>query len=648
MTNEATATDRTVRKLIEQITPKFSEQQAFNPEAQLALMHASKQGKNGIGKPDFFFMSRSYPVVIEDKPNYERAVYVENNNVSLNYPYTKLYADNGAIWYAKNIVEKSILHECFAIGATGDDHYLQLQPYLVSLPDGEPEAVIKKLNPIVDLMDFAEENITEYYRVEVLGGKTIEQQHIENLQNVAAQLHEDLRNYASLEGENKATVISALLLALSGDPTLLANLTGSTGEDNKDGDKVFTAIKVELKSDHVKPKSPNTDWNNKIDILLNKFSFIKTNIMLNRINSVLGMTPLKYFATTLEEKVLLHFKRNTDYDVLGNFYGEFVKYGGSDSNSLGIVLTPQHITSLMAELIDVQPDDFVMDPACGSAGFLISAMHRMLNEVEDDESKKTDIRQNHLYGIELQEKLFTVATTNMILRGDGKSNLKLGDMFSFSGEEFQKKGINKVLFNPPYSQAKNTATQQLSELSFIRHALDMSVPGGKLAVIVPQSSMIGKTKYDKQLKKEILKQNTLDAVITLNPNTFYGISVNPVIALFTAGRKHPTEKAVTFVDFRDDGYSVSRHIGLVSDGSEKAKRKRLVQLVNGNLISFDNKLAIKTPIAVDDEWLHSFYYFNEAIPTDEYFEKTIQDYLAFKFDMTIHGRGDLFGKSKTE
>ena len=637
-----------VRKLIEQITPKFSEQQAFNPEVQLALMHASKQGKRGIGKPDFFFMCRSYPVVIEDKPNYDRAVYMENNKVSLNYPYIKLYADNGAIWYAKNIVEKSILHECFAIGATGDDHYLQLQPYYISLPDGESEAVIKKLNPIIDLTDFSKENITEYYRVEVLGGKTIEQQHVENLQNVAAQLHEDLRNYASLEGENKATVISALLLALSGDPTLLPNLTGSSGKDNKDGDKVFTAIKVELKSDHVKPKSPNTDWNNKIDILLNKFSFIKTNIMLNRINSALGMTPLKYFASTLEEKVLLHFKRNTDYDVLGNFYGEFVKYGGSDGNSLGIVLTPQHITSLMAELIDVQPDDFVMDPACGSAGFLISAMHRMLDEVEDNELKKTDIRQNHLYGIELQEKLFTVATTNMILRGDGKSNLKLGDMFSFSGEDFQKKGINKILFNPPYSQAKNEATQHLSELNFIRHALDMSVPGGRLAVIVPQSSMIGKTKYDKQLKKEILKQNTLDAVITLNPDTFNGIGVNPVIALFTAGRKHPAEKAVTFVDFRDDGYRVSRHIGLVPDGSEKAKRKKLVQLIDGNLIVFDNKFALKTPIAADDEWLHSFYYFNETIPTDEDFEKTMQDYLAFKFNMTIHGRGDLFGKNKTE
>lgn len=478
------------------------------------------------------------------------------------------------------------------------------------------------------------------------GGKTVEQQHIDDLQVAVAKLHEDLRNYASLEGENKATVISALLLALSGDPTLLTNLTGSTGEDNRDGDKVFTAIGVELKSDHVRPKSPNSDWNNKISILLNKFSFIKTNVMLNRVNPTLGMTPLKYFATTLEERVLLHFKRNTDYDVLGNFYGEFVKYGGSDGNSLGIVLTPQHITSLMAELIDVQPDDYVLDPACGSASFLISSMHRMLNAVGDNLEKQTEIRQNHLYGVELQEKLFTVATTNMILRGDGKSNLLHGDMFSFSGEYFKTKKINKVLFNPPYSQAKNKQTQQLSELNFIYHALSMCNKNGKLAVIVPQSTMIGKTKYDQNIKIRLLKENTLDAVITLNPDTFYGIGVNPVIAIFTAGVPHNAEHLVTFVDFRDDGYSVHKHIGLVPDGSAKAKRNKLIQLLKGNLISFSNDFALKTTITADDEWLHSFYYFNETIPTDEDFNKTIQDYLAFKFDMTVHGRGDLFDKKK--
>lgn len=648
MANEATATDQTVRKLVEAVSTNYSEQQSFNSDISLALSHASKQGGRGVGKPDFFFMSGNYPVIIEDKPAYDHAVYKENDEVVLKFPYIKTYAENGAIWYAKHIVEKSIYRECFAIGATGDAQYLQLQPYYVHLEKGNKIASVKKLSPIVDLSGFTTEGINEYYRVEVRGEKTLEQQHIDDLQSVAAQLHEDLRNYASLEGENKATVISALLLALSGVPNLLTNLSGATGEDNRDGDKVFAAIKVELKSDHVRPKSPSTDWTSKIQILLNKFSFIKTNVMLNRVNQTLGMTPLKYFATTLEQKVLLHFKRNTDYDVLGSFYGEFVKYGGSDGNSLGIVLTPQHITSLMAELINIQPEDYVLDPACGSAGFLISAMHRMLNLVGSDLAQQTEIRQNHLFGVELQEKLFTVATTNMILRGDGKSNLLLGDMFSFSGADFKDKKINKVLFNPPYSQAKNKETQHLSELNFIFHALEMCNKGGRLAVIVPQSTMIGKTKHDQNIKLRLLQKNTLDAVITLNPDTFYGIGVNPVIAVFTAGIPHNAERLVTFVDFRDDGYRVHKHIGLVPDGSAKAKRNKLIQLLNGNLVSFSNDFALKTTITPGDEWLHSFYYFNDKIPIDTDFDKTIQDYLAFKFDMTVHGKGYLFDDNETE
>ena len=101
MANEATATDKTVRNLISSVTLNYSEQESFNPKIQLALAHASKQGKNGVGKPDFFFMTQgsnaSYPVVIEDKPAYDKALYAENDQIVLKYPYTKSYADNGAV-----------------------------------------------------------------------------------------------------------------------------------------------------------------------------------------------------------------------------------------------------------------------------------------------------------------------------------------------------------------------------------------------------------------------------------------------------------------------------------------------------------------------------------------------------------------------
>lgn len=641
MPNEATATDQFVRHLIENIDVAYYEQGSDNFQISTGLKHASKRGTNKPGNPDFSFLVDNYPVLVEDKPSvYKANAYDSQGRLLLTQPETVEYADNGAVWYATHVVKNSFFHEAFAVGVAGNSTYAQIQPYYVSNNDGE--ITIKKLNRLIDFDDFKPSKIHEYYRVEVLGEPTKEQLQIQDLQKAASSLHEDLRNYGSLEGENKATVVSALLLALSGNPELLlATMTGSQEMDDRDGDKIYNEIQRYLHSSRIQPKNPNAKWTQKVTVVLNKFTFVKTNQVLNSINPTLGITPLKYFAQKLESSVLDHFKSNTDYDILGSFYGEFVKYGGSDGNSLGIVLTPHHITALMTELIDIQPEDYVLDPACGSASFLISAMNRMVQDAKDDK-QKTDIKQNHLYGVELQEKLFTVATTNMILRGDGKSNLQLDDMFRITPQEMHEKHINKILFNPPYSQAKNKETRKLSELSFIRHALDLSVKGGRLAVIVPQSAMIGKTKYDKQLKAEILEHHTLDAVITCNSNTFYGIGVNPVIALFTAGVPHDPDKMVSFVDYRDDGFVVKKHVGLVDDGSNAVKRRDLVAYLTGKLTNMSSKTALKTTITADDEWLHSFYYFNDEIPSSEDFSKTVQDYLAFKFEQTVHGRAYLF------
>ena len=234
------------------------------------------------------------------------------------------------------------------------------------------------------------------------------------------------------------------------------------------------------------------------------------------------------------------------------------------------------------------------------------------------------IKQHQLLGIELQEKMFTVATTNMILRGDGKSNLQLNDMFSVAGEDTQKQKVNKILFNPPYSQGKTDKT--LTEINFIRHALDMLVTGGKLAVIVPQSTMVGKSKEEKEYKKKILEKHTLDMVITVNKDTFYGVGTNPVIAVFEAGKPHDIErKKVKFINFEEDGFVVRKH--------EE---------------NYTTKFMVKSTIQAEDEWLHSFYYFNDEPPSDADFEKTVADYLSFQFDMYTHGRGYLFEEVQDE
>ena len=159
--------------------------------------------------------------------------------------------------------------------------------------------------------------------------------------------------------------------------------------------------------------------------------------------------------------------------------------------------------------------------------------------------------------------------------------------------------------------------------------------------------MVGKTSEDKSDKKYILDNHTLEGVITLNPQTFYKVGTNPVIAVFTAHKPHDSEKLVKFVDFKDDGYEVFPHIGLLPTPNAPIRKKLLLDCwLQGK--SAPTSFIIRTEIKPDDEWLHSFYYFNEEIPTEEDFEKTMADYLTFEFNMIVHGRGYLFDNNRGE
>jgi Type I restriction-modification system methyltransferase subunit len=663
MANEATATDQFVRREIEKFGVKYDEQTSSIPEVKQALKGASKTGGKGVGKPEFVFLSDDNLIIIENKLATDKLEAIDSDgNLIMEPEIISSFAVNGAVHYATHIVQKTnSFKEVIAIGVTGDENNHLIQPYFVSLDDNNVN--IEKLIELSNLQQLHPDNINEWYSVNVLKNETKEQQQVLELQKVASELHEDLRNYGSLEGENKATVVSAILLALYEKSFSPNDLKGENFDGGRDGDKILNAINTFINREGVLPHS-------KTQILMNKFAFIKTNVALNAINTTLQMTPLKYFTNKLNEQVLHHFAKNTDFDILGNFYGEFVKYGGSDGNSLGIVLTPRHITTLMAEIIEVHPNDYVLDPACGSGAFLISAMNRMVQLAEDDE-KKVQIKQKQLLGIEMQEKMFTVATTNMILRGDGKSNLQLADMFKVlrDRDEFKtllkKNGlekdkiekelknytylgapVNKILFNPPYSQGKTD--KKLTEISFINHALDLSIVGGKLAAIVPQSTMVGKSKEEVDYKRKVLKKNTLEMVITCNKDTFRGIGVNPCIAVFTTGIPHPKNKQVKFINFEDDGMIIRKHVGLIDDGSAREKREYLLDVINGNIDDYSTKFMVKSTITADDEWLHSFYYFNEDIPSEDDFVKSISDYLAFKFDMYVHGKGHLFEENDNE
>jgi len=686
MPNEVSKTDQFVRRELEKFGVRYEEQGSSNPEIKKALKGASKTG-SGDGKPEFILFSKDNLLIIEDKLSFDRLVKHNSNEISgldlevgRNLAISN-FAVNGAVHYAISIIKKTnSFKEAIAIGVVGDTESHIIQPYLVIANNNEIE--IKKLSQVKTMQSFHPEKIQDWYDKEILGNElTKQQKDILELQKIAKELHEDLRNYGSLEGENKATVISAILLALMNNEFHESSLTANM--NNNDGEKIFDAVDKLLKRTGIMPVD-------KVDVLLNKFSFLKTNVVLNAKNDTLNMTPIKYYATKLRHQVfpfLLHHENSgIEFDILGNFYGEFVRYGGSDGNSLGIVLTPSHITSLMTRLTDIKSHHFVLDPACGTGAFLISAMNSMISQIKDDtllskvdKAKQiANIKKNQLLGIEMQEKMFTIATTNMILRGDGKSRLQLADMFKVTGchhdefEQYEQEKLknatnsdflsltkspqidttkkipfaDRILFNPPYAQGK--VDKKLTEISFILHALSFLKPNGKMAVIVPQSTMVGKSKEEKMFKRKILKKHTLETVITLNKNTFYGVGVNPCIAVFTAGQPHLENKKVKFVNFEDDGFVVRKHVGLIDDGTALDKQQFLIDVLEGNNDDYSTKFMVKSEITFEDEWLHSFFYFNDELPTEADFEKTIADYLTFQFDMYAHGRGYLFENEKKD
>lgn len=629
MAKKEVKTDLWVYDLLKDAEIELDPQGSSIKEIDDALKTASKKGTGHVGFPEYVGVVKDFIIVIEDKPKTDKHVFLDGSVISLETNAVVDYAMNGALFYAKHLAKNTTYKKIIAVGVSGDKKKHKISPIYVDDTD-----YYRELPDVESFISFNEKNIDEYYTREILKEDTNTEKELAEILKDAASLHEDLRNYGNLKDIDKPLVVSGILLALNEiekKSFSIDNLVGDTVET--DGQKIYKAIESNLKRVNVQPQV-------KLDKILSQFSIIRDTQILNEINDTLGETPLKYYAKFLYEKIFKSIKyTSSSEDYLGRFYGEFMSYSGGDGQTLGIVLTPKHITELFCELLDLKPEDVVLDPCCGTAGFLIAAMHMMLKKAKDDTQKK-HIRKEQLHGIELQPYMFTIATTNMILRGDGKSNLINENFLKQESDKLQLKSPTVGMMNPPYSQGSKK-NPDLYEICFTEHLLDSLVEGGRCAVIVPQSSMTGKTKEEQAVKENILKHHTLEGVITLNKDTFYGVGVMPCIAIFTAGEPHPANKECKFINFENDGYKVSPHIGLIETESAKDKEQHLLD-VWFERIEADTKFCVKTTIEATDEWLHSFYYFNDEIPTDADFDKTVGDYLSFEFSMIMQGRKYLF------
>lgn len=629
MTKKEIKTDMWVYELLKEANVNLEPQGSSIKELNEALKTASKRGTGNVGFPEFVGVVKDFIIVIEDKPTISFHEKIENNVLSLEVQAVTDYAMNGALFYAKHLLKNTSFEKVIAIGVSGNNKRHRISPIYVE--DTEP---YKRLPDVESFISFNDNNIQDYYKKEILHEDNTEKELKEILRD-AKELHDDLRVYGSLGDREKPIVVSGILLALDEIDNGNFSINSLTGDKAKrDGDKIYDAIVAKLERDPIKPPS-------KKDKVLSQFLIIKTSEVLNNINPSLGKTPLKYYTEFLNKKIFKSIKYSiSSEDYLGRFYSEFMSYSGSDGQDLGIILTPKHITDLFCDLADLKKDDIVLDPCCGTAGFLVAAMHHMLLKT-NDEYEQRNIRQQQLHGIEIEDYMFTIAVTNMILRGDGKSNIESTDFLEYNSNELQRKGATVGMINPPYSMAKKKKNSKLYEICFIEHMLDSLTKGARGIAIVPQSSMTGKTDEEQIVKENILKHHTLEGVITLNKETFYGVGTMPCIVIFTAGIPHNPKHICKFINFENDGFVVAQHIGLIETESAKDKKQHLLD-VWFNRIKAESKFCIETTIESTDEWLHSYYYFNDEIPTDIEFEKVLNNYMTFEFSMIMQGRQNLF------
>lgn len=567
MAKKEVKTDFWVYELLKDADINLTPQGCDIKDIDEALKTASKSKTGNVGYPEYCGVVEDFIIVIEDKADLSHHIMLtEKDLIDLSTKSVREYAVNGALFYGLHLAKRTAYRKVIAIGVSGDEKRHRITPLFIN-----DRGDYLQLEDLESFISFSLSNINEYYYKEILKETTDADKTTAEIIKDAATLHEYLRSYGSLTTEQKPLIVSGIMLALREIEYKTFDLESLNGDIIKtDGSKIYEAICSNLKRANVTPDT-------KRDKLLAHFAFIKDAPKINSKDEALDMTPLKYYAKFIYDNIYKSIKyTSSSEDYIGRFYGEFMSYSGGDGQSLGIVLTPKHITELFCDLAELKPSDKVLDPCCGTAGFLIAAMHYMLKET-DDEAVKRSIRQDQLFGIESQGYMFTIATTNMILRGDGKSNLHNWDFLAQNPAQLQLNACTVGMMNPPYSQAQKTKDSKQYEINFTEHLLDSLVKGAKCIVIIPQSSLTGKTLAEKNIKYNILKHHTLEGVITLQKDTFYSVGTNPCIAVFTAGIPHDKNHVCKFIDFTNDGYKVNKHIGLVETSSAKDKKTTFVR-----------------------------------------------------------------------
>lgn len=659
-------------------TKYYTKTESINPEIEEALRKApSKKGGTGTNFPDIkcFIETaamRRIPVMIEVKGIMGDFIKQDaNGNIDNkkkdnepNYTNIAKYAVNGAVHYAHAILNFTESYkEVVAIGVNGfdttDGMTTEIGVYYVSKDN---LFVPKLVGEYSDLSFLLNENVEEFVRKVddlELTDEEIENKKLEledDIERKLKTLNQKMHGEQRIDVKMRVQLIAGLIMAGLGVPGEVAplrieELKGEKGAASNDGSIVINKVNDYLSSKNLPPE--------KKEVVLNELKKVFIHSKLNI--PVDGESAIHTLYSDVKRDILpfltgdLH---NIDFTGrLFNVLNEWVDVPDGDKND--VVLTPRYVTQLMAQLCKVNMDSYVWDFATGSAGFLISAMHIMIEDAKkrikspkEQETKILKIKNFQLLGIERLTDIYLLAVLNMILMKDGSANIIHGDsLLEFQGnyEQGEHKGepfpATVFLLNPPYSA-------EGKGFVFVRRALKMMNDQnrhGRAAILIQENAGSGN---GLPFTKEILENNTLLASIKMSDIFCGKASVQTAVYVFEVGTPHETDSTVKFIDFTNDGYTrqnrkkSSQSVNLRDTDNAKERYDEVVRLVNhrgsvDGILHYFQGCYVEDTITLDgNDWTYSQHCKIDTRPTEEDFRKVVKDYLAWKVSEIIKQDGE--------
>lgn len=635
------------------------EQESLNEEIDKALNdYFSKNGGVGGNRPDVKLLLQDrnlnyYPILIEYKGYKDKLVkldsdgQVENKNAKNepNFKNINSYAVNGAVHYANALLHHTSYTDIIAIGMTGFKNECGQLEYSIGVyyVSKNNLGVGQEIGKYTDFSFLKEENFDDF--IEQVKKLQLTQEELEKLKEARekeikaslVKLNNDIYQNEKGLGENdRVYLVASSIIATIGIPGKVkplekSDLKSSTEEGNRDGDIILRKIKAFLNNKNLPTE--------KKDLIVRTLQNTLTTDNINK--PVNKESQLKRVFIKIVDDLGIYYKIGLTTDFTGKLFNEMYSWLGFTQDKLNdVVLTPSYVATLLVKLARVNRDSYVWDFATGSAGLLVSAMNEMIIDAKNNitspeelERKKVEIKANQLLGLEILSSVYMLAILNMILMGDGSSNILNKDSLNeFKGyygfgRTDEKFPATAFVLNPPYSAPGNG-------MIFVEKGLSM-MNRGYASVIIQSSAGSGKAT---EFNKKILKRNTLLASIKMPADIFIGkSSVQTYIYVFRIGEPHQKDEVVKFIDFSNDGYTRTNRKkasnNLKDTGNAKERYKEVIDLVRfgkSKLKIFTENEYYEGTINPENgnDWNQSAPV--DTKPTLNDFKKTISDYLAWE------------------